>query len=726
MNALTKIEEDVPIYEVAPRSRWVTGGVEYIYEERLPGGHKVARVDDMKVNETFTHVHLHHLIQASEIVIDEGFFSSVKANLRLMTGKKTFSDLTQAQAVKVIYKKAWCDRYLRLEASDRSVKRSDAKLEIAIKRISEEFRTERKTADERRRAENGLKKKRGGSKQESAPTDPSVCQIRRWVARYQKGGYHEDALIDLYNGPGPKRTVLCAEGYELHSRFAAGYASSTRPSMRQQFDLLEIALNDADAKRAETGKPPLRRLKRKAFEAMINALDPFFVTLGREGPDAALRLHGIVNQGLDVEKPFERLEMDEWNVSLMRILIDAGVWGLLEDWQREAVERARVWLSVAIDARTRMIVAMRFLPAAPCVESALSTIELAMTDKSRIAVHVGARRTYLHAKPRSIVMDNGVNYVADDVILALVRLNINPVHPPAGLKEMRGRVERIFGTLKTKIASYFSGQTFSNVVEKGAYDAQANAIVNVDELNRLFVVGVLDLYHNHPHEGLQGETPYDCMRRLSGVYGLPLPPNRDVLRHVMGVSCQRRIGAEGIRFLGIRYQSSELQRLRRRMGQRPVEIRIDRFDLSSISVRHDTGGWIVCDARFVGLENVSIWQWTEAVRDLQHRNASVAALSRHHVLSAVRTLSEAAAAAVERAEIANPVLTATVFEQFERALFKGFEFVDDGAYGDDLQLPADLARQVATTDLATSDTPEHGEGDEQDDTFGDATDWGSD
>ena len=284
-------------------------------------------------------------------------------------------------------------------------------------------------------------------------------------------------------------------------------------------------------------------------------------------------------------------------------------------------------------------------------------------------------------------MDNASNYVAEEVTSRLEHLGIRVVHPPAGLAEMRARVERVFGTLKTQIVQFFSGQTFSNILEKGNYDAQGNASINVQQLNRLFLVGVLDLYHHHPHEGLVGDTPYNCMLRLSSEYGVPPPPDRDVVRHVMGTTCERRIGEEGIRFLGIRYQSPAVQMLRREVRQRPVEIRVDRWDLSSISVRVKGDGWITVDARFKGLENVSVWRWAETVRDLQMRNQHLAKQSRHLVDQAIRTLSDAAAAAVERAEIENPVVTSETFERLERTIFRSFSFDDDGEYGEDLELP---------------------------------------
>lgn len=687
MNAHANIEQTVPIYDIAPRSRLIVDGIEYEYKERLDEGHTAARADDLKFVETFTHDKLHELILNNEIQIDEGYYTTAKADLRLRRGQKTFNDLSETKQLKVLFKEDWCKRFIRLEHSDRTIRRSDRKMEIAVERISKEIKADTRTP-----------RQRGGAARKGGFDDPGPVQLRRWVKLYEKADFNRDALIDRYNGPGTIRVTLEADSYAVHHEYATMYASNNRPKKAELFLKLQAALDDADGKRLLEGKPPLRRLKRRAFEKMIDRLDPFFVCIGRDGPDAALRKWGILTTGLDVEKPFERLEMDEWKVSLMTLMVDAGVWEMLDEKQKAAVKRKRVWLSVAIDARTRMIVAMRFLDGAPCIESALGTIELAMRDKSRIAEHVGASPTYLHAKPRSIAMDNGSNYTANDVMARVVRLGISAHYPPAGLAEMRARIERLFGTLKTKIISLFTGQTFSNILEKGDYDSSANASLNVEELNRCFLRGVLDLYHHHPHEGLLGETPYQCMLRLSNEYGLPLPPNRDVLRHVMGVSSQRRIGDAGVRFLGIRYQSKALQIFRREARQKPIEIRVDRFDLSSISVK-TSRGWIVCNARYKGLEGVSLWQWAEAIRDLRGRNVDLAAASRHLVIDAVRNLSSVAAEAVKRAEIKNPVVTTGTFQTLEATLFRGLTFADDGEWGDDF---VSSSGTLPVTDLTTT------------------------
>src|SRR3546814_18591172 len=110
---------------------------------------------------------------------------------------------------------------------------------------------------------------------------------------------------------------------------------------------------------------------------------------------------------------------------------------------------------------------------------------------------------------------------------------------------MRGRIERVFGTIHTQLLSWFDGRTFENVVARGDYPAEARASLLVEELNRVLIRYVVDYYHNHPHEGLGGETPRRCWDRLVKKYGVKPPPGPDQKRHVFGIQAQGVIGKWG-------------------------------------------------------------------------------------------------------------------------------------------------------------------------------------
>ncbi|MFX7949467.1 hypothetical protein ABTK52_18940, partial [Acinetobacter baumannii] len=68
------------------------------------------------------------------------------------------------------------------------------------------------------------------------------------------------------------------------------------------------------------------------FRQEVNNLDPFFVKAGREGIDVAKNYFRAVSSGLvDVVRPLQRVEIDEWTVHLHVLLIRAGIWETLSD-----------------------------------------------------------------------------------------------------------------------------------------------------------------------------------------------------------------------------------------------------------------------------------------------------------------------------------------------------------------------------------------------------------
>ena len=51
------------------------------------------------------------------------------------------------------------------------------------------------------------------------------------------------------------------------------------------------------------------------------------------------------------------------------------------------------------------------------------------------------------------------------------------------------------------------GTTFSDVGQRGSYDSDKAACLTLDEVERWLATAVAKYYHQHPHEGLDGQTP---------------------------------------------------------------------------------------------------------------------------------------------------------------------------------------------------------------------------
>lgn len=170
--------------------------------------------------------------------------------------------------------------------------------------------------------------------------------------------------------------------------------------------------------------------------------------------------------------------------------------------------------------------------------------------------------------------------------------------------------------------------------------------------------------------------------RLSFKDGIIPPPTGNQRRHVFGTNVERKITSEGIPFLGIYFNSPKLQELRRTVHNRNVLVRIDRFDLSGVSV-WSNDGWYHVPARLSGLEGVSVWKWVAAAEKLRAVNRANTKVSEQVVFRTFKWLEQQASLAHAEAELATPVLNDEHFRKIEQRLTRHITVVE-GDKGDDV------------------------------------------
>lgn len=627
------------------------------------------------------HAEIEERIKWGTLVVHRDWYDPRRANLRLRNAAPLLCDLPEKEQRVILWRIEFCERFLRAEASEPNVSRADEAMRPAIVRIQDDLL--------RLEASRQGKPRRCGRKTEHFDP-PSPRALRRWLTSYVASGFSPMSLRPGHHRSGNRRPRFDGDSQGLALKHAWSYASLNRPSKALVYSNYEDALSEENRAREQRGEPPLHKVGQRSFEGIIGRFSPFAVFAGRYGKAAALQRFAIVNRGLDVTRPLERVEMDEYCVSLQTILIDVGLWAHLSAKLKAEIERTRAWLTVAIDCATHCILAMRLLAAPPSSESALSALEMAIYDKGHLSDAVGAGCKWeMHGLMETLATDGGAAFIALATQLALRDLGIAHEVPPGGMPFLRGTIERFFLTVQSRLLPLFPGQTFENAVSKGDYDAEGNACLNLEELNRVLVRYAVDIYHNTPHEGLGGETPRNAWRRLKNLWGV-LPPPEHIRRHVFGIAATRQIGNRGIRFLGLHYQNAELQKLRFAIGQKSVAIRVNRYDLGSISVQQGNG-WISVPCVFSEIAGTSVYDWIAASQDLQRRNADTAALDKSSVQEAMADMRQTAAMATKRGELGEPVLTLANLEKVEHELFRSFAFADTPAPSDEDLLGADEA-----------------------------------
>lgn len=628
--------------------------------------------DRPEIRPSFSQRDFTSLVDSGEAVIERNYHAPTQASVRNTHAEVTLSTCSPKKRRKALFKAELCKRFLAKEAEAARLRGVGARkvnlgkdcLDWLLPEIANEI-----MMDRHRAARPG---------EEIVVTKlPSPRQFSRDVAKFKAGGFTSRKLISLQGTRSRQRSnahpVEHAVRFEHQKRCAAG----KRPSMAAAYLDYRGAMKTLNDGLLEKGQPTLALIGRKTFEKGIRKLDPFYVAVLRHGEKHARELHRITYQGVDAEYPGQRVEMDDFQVDLMVLLEVLDVWELLTPEEQDLVKRERLWATAVIDVATKCFLALKFHRTAPRAKTAIESIELAVSDKSLLAATVGAGTPWPYrCFIEEVYTDNGSNFRAEETRVVLEDLGTSTFHTIAGVPELRPYVESGIGTLSKRFLHWFSGRTFSDFIEKGEYDPEANARLNVDVFNRVFLRALIDIHHHTPHAGLNGETPHNAWFRLGRKHGIEAAPGPKQVRDATGIDCFGVIGDKGLRFLGLHYHDDRLAALSRTVGKQKVRFRISRYDVSAISV-WDGRRWFEVGNRYGLPRDISIWEWVTAGEKTIKANASNAATNMSVMLDAVNVCRASGEAADRRAGVRGDAWDTAYLQRLDEQLSSSLRFADD-------------------------------------------------
>jgi putative transposase len=609
-------------------------------------------------------------------------------------------DLRPAALRNVMRKKTYCDTVLRLE-SEGKVSRSDAMLNSLKARLALEWNAV------------DLAGQKDWGHAGGPMKAPSAATIGRWLRIYEAASFEAMALADGRGKSGNQTPRLHPMVQKLVAKYALRYCKRTRPSITKVYGELRakiaewnrlVKLHNARLPKSQH-RPQLLTPARPTLARAIRSLGEFKILAGRFGEEHARRKLAItVGEGVDVTRPLERAETDCWKIPLQAIMQRHPVWSLLDEEQKAQITKRRLWLDTVFCTTTRVVLAAR-LVRTPTAAGKVQTLAMSLVDKSHYAAWASCENAWGYCGTwETLAGDTGSEVLNYQVQNAVIDLTATTLLMPAGVAAAKGRQERLYRTVSNGLIAGLSGYSFQDVVQKGDYDSEGNAVFNVEELGRLIVRWIVDVYHRTPHAGLGGATPHDTWCELRRKFRVLPPPDADRMRHILGINLERQIGGQGIRVLGLIYQSEALQKVRFAVGTKPVAVRLDSEDIGAISVL-GPDGWITVPCKRRKFDKVPLFQWLHTAAEIRKRNAHDAGLHEESVLRALRDLEYFSNAAMSRAGIAAPILTHKTFAKLETSIFKAFRFADEGPGLDDVLHSADDVGARYTMEDATAQPP---------------------
>lgn len=298
----------------------------------------------------------------------------------------------------------------------------------------------------------------------------------------------------------------------------------------------------------------------------------------------------------------------------------------VDDEHRMPIERA--WITVAIDAFSRMIVGYYLSYDAPSATSiAMCVAHMAIPKDEWLILHNVEAQWPVWGLPRTIHVDNASEFRSVNFSKACTQYGINLEFRPIKVPRYGGHIERWLGTFNTEIHE-LPGSTFSSVAEREGYDSEKHSAMTLSELETWLVDYICNVYHRSKHSSI-GMTPLKMWE--IGIFGngerpgtgLPAKPN-DRMRLLLDFlpHFERTVQTTGIELDGLFYYDEALRpwinALDDNKKKKKFTIRRDPRDISCI--------WFfdpVLDQYFripfadLRLPSMSIWEHKQAKQKLK-------------------------------------------------------------------------------------------------------------
>lgn len=655
-------------FQIGKFDRITIGGVAYRLDGQNEHLVRLKRLDGTDVCETFSYEELNDHRRSGRWRYDRNWFAPAGEQIdQVVHPSVSLSALNEGQRRKLAWKENICnviremhgDGLLRL--SHRSMDENRDVIEAAVNRRE----IDRHHLDGRPRSGKPLPLRQL----------PSTTALLRDYRRYRQGGYTIKLLMPRLRRRATRPPAIKA-AEELIRKCICDYASPERPTKEAVVSRTLTRLRSENEARERDGRTPLKTFSRRTLYRRIDQLDPFFVAQGRYGSAKARSLFSPSGKGLPELWPMQRIEIDEQKGDVITLFDNLTVLDHLPKGLVEELPRGRRWLCVAIDAATRCIVGLR-IAEAPTSNDAVRLISMCVTDKSEYARIAGATNAWdQYGGLGTVATDAGSAFQSDRFIHAVYELGGNPFTGPLQIPEIRGRVERIFGTINTGLMPLLPGRTFRSSEARGDYDAEGNAVLTDEDLLRILILWVVDVYHQTPHTALGGKTPAERWAELAAERFVPMPPDRLTRRVATGIEATRTLSKRGILMCSNHYLNGTVANLFVHSPQRQYRVRIDPDDIGGVAILIGDK-WEDAPSVAGDLDGITLDAWRRQVDALRRHSRAHAEVTREVRENALRAIRETVQQRVDQLLPGSQVTSAADLDRLEAELFAGLRWASE-------------------------------------------------
>lgn len=303
--------------------------------------------------------------------------------------------------------------------------------------------------------------------------------IRRWVNAYKERG----RLVDLAPDRPKRRATRLSNLVEaIITKVIDDFWLN-----KQKHTKKEVVKEVIKACRKAGLTPP----SANTIRARINRLDQRKVTEKREGKKVARDLYGeIKGEFPGADFPLAVVQIDHTPLDLE----------LVDDVSRLPI--GRPWLTLAIDVYSRMVTGLYLSLEHPSAFSVGMCIRHSVLRKDAELEKLGVKGGWpAYGKMNKLHFDNGKDFRSATVGQACKYYDIDVDFRPVATPNFGGHIERLLKTTNDEFHEK-PGTTFSNIIKKGSYKSDKEAIFTLNEARTHLLRFIVGDYHQRIHRSL--------------------------------------------------------------------------------------------------------------------------------------------------------------------------------------------------------------------------------
>ncbi|MGY0219157.1 Mu transposase C-terminal domain-containing protein [Endozoicomonadaceae bacterium StTr2] len=427
---------------------------------------------------------------------------------------------------------------------------------------------------------------------------PSWRTLARWNAAYSSNGQTVKALFTDYMKQGNHTSRLPEEVEGFIKQAIETYKTKERISIQEAWDNLDAVITKANKERP--GDEKLKTPCYDIFRKRIKAEPPYELMVAREGKRKADIEFSSIGKSVRLERVLQRVEVDHTKLDVF--VVDDEKYLLL----------GRPWLTTSIDALTRSITGFYIGFHPPSFLSLIKLLKSIIIPKKYISEkYPEIKNSWIcSGVPELLVFDNGKEFWSKDLEIVLAELNIQTQYNPVQKPWLKGKVERLYGTINKQFLIDIPGKAFENILDRGDYDPAKNAAITFTTFTKMLYTWVVDIYQQQP---VAKGTIIPDLAWKEAIFDFPprhVDPRR--LDIILGRTKYSKLRRGGVQYSNLQYDSVELATMRGRVGKGTVMYKVDPDNLGYIHVFNDS------ERRYLKVPAVD-FEYANGLSEWQHK-----------------------------------------------------------------------------------------------------------